>query len=138
MSALVDAGPLVALLDTSDHDHSPCAKALQKLSGSLFTTWVVFGEAMYLLRRGGWPAQAALWRLLQSEALVIADLDSQTRARAASLMEKYRNIPMSLGDATIVALAEAIEIKQIFTLDEDFEVYRYRDRHRFELVPANA
>ena len=50
-------------------------------------------------------------------------------------MEKYRDVPMSLGDSTIVALAEELEIRQIFTLDADFEIYRYKDLQKFDLVP---
>lgn len=42
---------------------------------------------------------------------------------------------MDLADATLVALAEERGWK-IFTLDEDFDVYRRRGRGRFELIPG--
>lgn len=37
-----------------------------------------------------------------------------------SLMEKYRDTPMDLADASLVALAETRGLKRIFTLDSDF------------------
>jgi predicted nucleic acid-binding protein len=51
-------------------------------------------------------------------------------------MEKYRDAPMDIADATLVAVAEARRLKRVFTLDSDFEIYRYRGRETFEIVPA--
>lgn len=45
---------------------------------------------------------------------------------------------MDLADATLVALAEERGLKQIFTLDDDFRIYRIHGRTRFEIVPAKA
>jgi predicted nucleic acid-binding protein len=50
-------------------------------------------------------------------------------------MERYRDLPMDLADATLVALAEARGVRQIFTLDREFHVYRLRGRAAFEVVP---
>jgi predicted nucleic acid-binding protein len=49
-------------------------------------------------------------------------------------MEKYRDTPMALADAALVALAEVKGIKRIFTLDSDFGIYRYRGREAFVMV----
>jgi uncharacterized protein len=94
-------------------------------------------EAMYLLGdAGGWPAQRALWAMIERGALEVADLQTSDIARARSLMEKYRDAPMDIADATLVAIAEAGSLKRIFTLDSDFGVYRYRGREVFDMVPA--
>ena len=55
--------------------------------------------------------------------------------RAAELMERYSDRPMDLADATLVALAEDRSLKRIFTLDNDFHIYRLHDREHFEVVP---
>jgi predicted nucleic acid-binding protein len=70
-----------------------------------------FTEAMYLLGTGGWRDQEALWRLVGRGDLVLADLSAQQLDRARSLMEKYRDVPMDLADATLVALAEARSLR---------------------------
>jgi predicted nucleic acid-binding protein len=94
-------------------------------------------EAMYLLGdAGGWPAQRALWAMIERGALEVADLQMSDIARARSLMEKYRDAPMDIADATLVAVAEGRGLKRIFTLDSDFGVYRYRGREVFDMVPA--
>jgi predicted nucleic acid-binding protein len=51
-------------------------------------------------------------------------------------MEKYRDAPMDIADATLVAVAEARDLKRVFTLDSDFGVYRFRGREAFELIPG--
>ncbi len=103
----------------------------------MVTTWPVVTEAMYLLGdAGGWQAQRALWAMVDREALTLADLRRPEIARARALMEKYRDAPMDIADATLVAVAEARGLKRVFTLDSDFGVYRFRGRESFEMVPA--
>jgi uncharacterized protein len=92
---------------------------------------------MYLLAdAGGWPAQRALWQMLERGALQVLDLEEAEINRSRALMEKYRDTPMDLADASLVALAEGRGLKRVFTLDSDFSVYRFRGRERFELLPG--
>jgi predicted nucleic acid-binding protein len=133
---LVDAGPLVALIDADEADHELCRAALADLRLPLLTTWPAFTEAMYLLgAAGGWPAQEALWRLVLRDDLQIAPPSTETNRRAADLMKRYADRPMDLADATLVALAEQHNETRIFTLDRDFHIYRRNDRQHFEVLP---
>lgn len=134
---LTDAGPLVALIDADEVDHEVCTLALGELQRPLVTTWPAFTEAMYLLSQaGGTQGQQALWTLLFSERLHIADLPHSALERSAALMSKYADQPMDLADATLVALAEQRGERRIFTLDSDFHIYRIHGRHRFEVIPS--
>ena len=74
--------------------------------------------------------------MLERLALQLAELQTSDIARARTLMEKFRDAPMDVADATLVAVAEARSLKRVFTLDSDFGVYRYKGRETFELVPA--
>lgn len=135
---LTDAGPLIAIIDADEPDHASCVEALDLVTLPLVTTWPAFTEAMYLLgRAGGIRAQRALWSLVRSERLVVADLAPSLVERSARLMDQYADRPMDLADATLVALAEARGDRRIFTLDTDFQIYRYRGRQRFETVPGS-
>jgi predicted nucleic acid-binding protein len=87
---------------------------------------------------GGWPAQRALWQMVERKALQLVDLGPDEVQRARVLMEKYQDVPMDLADATLVATAEARRIRRIFTLDSDFQIYRLRGRISFELVPNSV
>lgn len=134
---LTDAGPLVALIDADEADPEVCALVLRGLGLPLVTTWPAFTEAMYLLSRaGGSQGRDALWKLLLSGRLEIATLSSQSLQRSAQLMVKYEDRPMDLADATLVAIAEELGERKIFTLDNDFHIYRLHGRFRFEVVPG--
>jgi len=51
------------------------------------------------------------------------------------LMEQYCNTPMDLADASLVATAEILNLRRIFTLDSDFYVYRINNTGVFEVAP---
>ena len=133
---LTDAGPLIALIDRSEADHVRCVSALARISLPLVTTWPVLTEAMYLLgEAAGWPGQEALWRLAERGDLLVVDVSPAARARMRALMEKYRDLPMDLADASLVALAEERGQTRVFTLDSDFHVYRLPRGKTFTIVP---
>lgn len=134
---LVDAEPLVAMIDADDPYHAKCATMVRRLPRTpLLTTWPCFTEAMYLLYRGGGhPSQEKLWIARSRNAIGLHDASDVEIVRMRELMQKYRDRPMDLGDASLVAAAEALIIKTIFTLDRDFLVYRLADNSTLTLVP---
>lgn len=133
---LSDAGPLVALLDEDDRGHAACVSALPSLSLPLVTTWPCFTEALYLLgRHGGWRAQAKLWQFVERGTLRIHTHAESELPRMRQLMEQYRDTPMDLADASLVAAAEALGESRIFTLDRHFRIYRIGGSGAFEVVP---
>jgi predicted nucleic acid-binding protein len=135
---LTDTGPLVALLDVDDSSHAACMAVTERLPpGPLLTTWVCFTEAMYLLRSvGGYRYQAALWGLRAAGRLVLHDLTATEADRMAALMAQYRDTPMDLADASLVAAAESRGLRLVFTIDSDFYVYRLADGSALEVAPG--
>ena len=133
---LTDAGPLIAIIDADEPDHRACLEALDQIALPLVTTWPAFTEAMYLLgRAGGIGGQRALWRIVQTDRLVVGDLSRSAVERSARLRHRYADRPMALADATLVAYAEEQGHRMIFTLDADFHVYRLHGRQKFETIP---
>ena len=134
---LVDAGPLVALLDRADPAHGTCVAALRTLRTPLVTVWPALTEAMYLLGESR-PAQKALWSRIETESLQLAPLDGSDAPRMRELMEKYRDLPMDMADAALVRVAERESLFNIFTLDRThFSVYRPGRGKRFSILPRN-
>ena len=75
--------------------------------------------------------------------LQICELDSRDLTRAFELMARYADAPMDLADASLVAAAEKLHARSIFTIDRtDFSFYRIRLGHRhtaFEVIgPGSA
>jgi predicted nucleic acid-binding protein len=89
-----------------------------------------------LSRAGGRAGQEALWALVLSGRLDIAEQARPALERSAQLMAKYADLPMDLADATLVALAEERGDRRVFTLDTDFQVYRLHGRQRFDILPG--
>ena len=50
-------------------------------------------------------------------------------------MSKYRDTPMDLANASLVAVAETLNVTRIFTLDRDFQIYRRKGRRKFQIIP---
>ena len=50
-------------------------------------------------------------------------------------MDKYHDKPMDLADASILAAAEHIETRRLFSLDSDFRIYRLSDGSTLDLIP---
>ena len=133
---LIDAGSLVALIDSGDAHHGSCVEALRRMADPLITVWPAFTEALYLLRES-WQGQRALWSRLETDALQLADLDACDARRMRELMEKYRDLPMDLADAALVRVAERDDIPRVFTLDRrHFSLYRPGRRRRFAIFPG--
>jgi uncharacterized protein len=91
---------------------------------------------MHLLYRDvGTSAQADLWRWRGGGSLALFDLTLQDADRMASLMAKYADLPMDLADASLIAAAETLGERQIFTLDQHFHIYRFNDGSPVDVVP---
>ncbi len=132
---LVDAGPLIALIHKDDANHARCVAVLQSLTEPLRTVWPALTEAMYLLSFS-WKAQEALWEMVERGVVELAALEERDLSRMRELMKKYRDLPMDLADAALVAVGEREKIRRVFTLDRrDFEVYRPAKLGRFIIVP---
>lgn len=132
---LVDAGPLVALVDSDDQHHQKCVVALQQIKEPLATVWPALTEALYLLN--DLPAgQEAVWDSILRGAIGILPLDVEDIPRIRELMRKYRDRGMGLADAALVRTAERENVRKFFTVDRsDFAVYRLHGRVRPVILP---
>lgn len=132
---LVDAGPLVAILNARDNDHEICVSAFRAFHAPLTTTWSVITEAAYLLGHSI-VAQEALFGLIERGAVNIALLDGDDLPFIRKLMRTYHDLPMDLADATLVHLAMKTGTDTVFTLDSrDFSVYRLGKTKSIRIVP---
>lgn len=135
MALIVDTGPLVALLDASDPDHDRCAELLQRATEPRVVPVCVLVEVEYLLRP--WPeAFQALLAELGAGGLELLELPRQWLLRAGELVARYRDLPLGLVDATVVAATEMLSETKLATLDRrHFTVVRPAHTATLTLLP---
>ena len=118
---LCDTGPLVSAALLDDADHVACVGLLTRLHEArrrLLVPATVVAEVGYLLaREGGAAVEAAFLRSFADGAFEVADLTPTDLARAGDLVEQYADFPLGTTDATVVALAERLDLVEVATLD---------------------
>ena len=133
---VTDTSVVFAALDRDQADHESCAMLLA--SGPVVAIPApVIGELDWLGRRRGKPSAGEL--LLSSvldESVLVIDLDREDWRRVRELLRRYADLPLSLVDAAVVAVAERLEEDTIATLDRrHFSVVKPLHVPAFELVP---
>ena len=126
---LVDAGPLIGLLDGDDQWHAWSRETLTVLDERLATTETAVAEACHRLRRLR-PALGELIRLVAEGRVLLLPVLSHEPGRVGELLAKYPE--MDAGDATLVVLSELYPRARLITVDDDFRRYR---RFRNQVIP---
>jgi predicted nucleic acid-binding protein len=86
-------------------------------------------------KSGGYPRQEALWDMVSSGLLTFHPITDSEAERMHALMARYKNVPMDVADASLVAAAETLRDGRILTLDSDFFVFRWNETEGFEVLP---
>ncbi len=134
---LLDTGPIVALFDKDDQHHARCLETLKRVQEPLLTTWPVITECFYLLDFSP-GVQESLWLFIERGGLGIFPLEKEHYPLCWDLMRRYKDLPMDLADATLVALAETLGVSRVFTIKHrNFSIYRFKTTRRFNLIPQN-
>ena len=89
-------------------------------------------EAAFVLACDGFDADE-LFAMAEAGVIRVGLRFEDERVSPRELMARYRDVPMSLADATLVRLAELNDESRVFTLDADFRIYR---RHRNKIIPV--
>ena len=132
---LVDTGPIVAILSSSDEHHEDCVQQLQTLKGTLLTCWPVLTEVAWLLRAHPLAINALLTSLT-SGPFRLADLGEGDLPGITAILRRYQDLKIQLADAALLHLANREGIETVFTLDRrDFGVLRLARNRRLRIVP---
>ena len=133
---VVDTSVLLAAADNADPDHASCTEAIEGAS-PLVTTALVIAETAYLIgRQLGTAAEAAFFRALAAGELQVEPITPVDARRIADLIETYADLGLGGTDASLIVVAERLEVTTIATLDHrHFGVVRPGHTDAFELVP---
>jgi len=136
---IADTGFWLALANRRDRYHEIAKDALGGLSEPLVTTWPVMTETCHLLAaRLSVDAELRFVERAKAGAFEIFSVEQRHLARVHQLMQKYRNLPMDLADASLVLLAEELDSGRILSTDtRDFNAYRWKNRKPFRNLLAS-
>lgn len=138
MTALADTGFVVALENSSDLWHTACLDVLRR-EREIYLPQSVLNEVCYLLTKTGGNRATArfLQRIPNSKfmtvPLVQADLD-----RTAELLIKYADSRVDYVDASVVAIAERLNVTRILTIDRrGFQIIRPPTSTTLKFYPSH-
>ncbi|MEA3512971.1 MAG: PIN domain-containing protein [Campylobacterota bacterium] len=120
---IIDSGPIIALFDKSDKYHDQVLNFLQSFKGELITSWAVITEVSHMLDFN-LNVQIDFLKWIEIGGIEVFDIPQSEIANIRVMMEKYLDIPMDLADATLMYIANKENIKNIVSIDSDFDIYR--------------
>jgi predicted nucleic acid-binding protein len=129
---IIDTSFFIAFFQERDEFHSWAVDALKAHDGTLATCEAVLVETCYLLR-DRLDARRRLIAEVASGNITIPFTLAEEATAIGKLIDRYRNVPMSLADACLVRMAEVHKEAVVFTLDADFKIYRKSNR---QVIPT--
>ena len=98
----------------------------------------LLGEIGYLLQSRVGPQAEVTFLKSFGDGFHVAELEDQDIRRMAKLVETYRDLPLGIVDAAVIAIAERLRLTEIATLDHrHFTVVRPQHTTAFVLLPGS-
>ena len=140
MTLIVDAAPLIALMDQADPRRPVVRRVLHDEPGQLILPAQVSAEVDYLVsQRLGRTARRAFLTDLAAGKLNVACLESSDYELALQYDRQYADLDIGLADISIVILARRFRTRRILTFDErHFRALRPLDGDSFILLPRDS
>jgi len=137
VTIVADTGPLYALVDASDAWHERVVAWWKQNRKPIIVPVTVMPEVAYLLQtRIGTDAEIEFVRSVAEGELAAEPIEPGDFDRAVALMERYADQMLGFVDASVVAVAERVEAREILTTDRrHFGVVRPQHTRSFALRP---
>ena len=130
---LIDSGPFIALFDADDNYHRKIKDFLVGHQYCYISTLAVLTEVSHMLDFSA-KAQQDFYEWVMCKGVIISDINQNDMPRLIDLTKKYADLPMDFADATLVITAEKTGIREIISLDSDFDIYRLPGREHIHNV----
>ena len=123
LKTIIDSGPLIALFDGSDKYHNDVLNFMKEYKGKLITSWAVITEVSHMLDFN-LQVQIDFLKWCEVGGIEVYNITQDGISNIRVMMEKYIDIPMDLADGTLMYIANKENIKNIVSIDSDFDIYR--------------
>jgi len=135
---LVDSGILLSYYQQREPLHQAVVAFFDQTAAQLISSPICIAEVLWLLGDPGDPrvlaAQNHLLGAVSRGGIEAINILPEDYARIIELNERYADLPGDFADLTLVALSERLDVKEILSLDGDFDVYRRFRREPFKRV----
>lgn len=137
MTAIVDTSFLLATVNSKDKNYLSVIDVISNLKEQLVLPMTVLPEINYLIasRLGHHKMRQFLAELVKSN-VIIEGITKTDLERVTQILNQYSDSELDFVDATIIAIAERMNITKILTLDRrDFSMVRPQHCTYFEILP---
>jgi uncharacterized protein len=140
VTAVIDAGPLVAFGDANDPYFPRIDGLLRTLEGPLVIPAPVTAEVDYLLgRRVGQGSQRSFIADLAAGRFTAACLEREDYSTIGELSARYADLELGLADCSLVVVAHRYETDRIVSFDErHFRAVTPLGGGAFTILPADG
>lgn len=140
MTLVVDAGPLIALIDRSDPLQSTIQRLLEDEPGHVVLPAPVSAEVDYLARtRLGRAARELFFADLADGRFRVVCLEPPEYETLRLVDRQYADLDVGLADLSILILAHRFRTERILTFDQrHFRALRPLGGGSFVLLPSDA
>jgi predicted nucleic acid-binding protein len=133
---IVDANVLVGAMNRRDKHHERMRALLDGRDDQFVVTPYVVAEVAHLVQKFAGPSaeiqfmEAVRDGVFRQEELSVPDME-----RVVELMRQFQDFPLGAADASIIAVAERLKIRDIASIDGHFRAVRPRGVDFFTLLP---
>ena len=122
--AIIDSGIWIGAHWKTDQYNAPSKEIMQafaegKIHHFYLTDFVLVETVNFLLRKGNYEIAKLALEAFNSERITIYHVDVLLFKKIQTLFDTYKEL--SLTDASLIALAEELNIKTIFSFDKVFD-----------------
>ena len=134
---IVDANVLVAAMNRRDRHHERMTALLDGRDDQFVVTPYIVAEVTYLVQKFAGPAaETQFMEAVRNGDFHQEELTSQDLTRIVELMRQFEDLPLGAADASNVAVAERLKIREIATIDHHFRAVRPRGIDFFTVIPG--
>ncbi|TVQ35577.1 MAG: PIN domain-containing protein [Spirochaetaceae bacterium] len=132
-SILVDTGPLIALFDRDDAFHAAVIEFISANRYRFISTTAVLTEVSHMLDFNT-TVQIDFLEWVMNGGVMLHPIHQSDIARIVELTKTCHDRPMDFADATLLIAAERTGLRQIISIDSDFDIYRLSGNSAVENV----
>ena len=128
----------MAIANDRDKYHETCTTRLEDHPGPvLVPALVVLEVCQVLASRRGTRSESSFLNSVAAGELRLVDLTNADYGRCAELVTRYADLPLGTADASVIAVAERLNVAEIATLDRrHFSIVRPKHVPAFTLLPG--